>query len=512
MPGLVITTGVRVGATGTTNAPASSFFIAGTAERGPVDDYRLVESMAQAEALYGDYVNDGTLFQHLQTFFEEGGTRAYVMRVVGGDAVTAGASLNGGKGIDISDGDDALYALPVGPGAWANTADNLKIDIVSGVTSNTVRYKLWYKNELVYFSGDLASNKAVADSMNANVGNFIVASYDATQADNVTATGTNYSFTGGVDDNEGDGGVGFDADLVGALDAFVPELGAGVVAIPEFNGTVIWDGLRQHALDNSRIAYCAFPVDGGTGKSYAAVDGMGGPISILEDGDGEDRPYYGALDAEKTAASVMAFFWPQVLIPFGAGTLSVSPESFAAAARCRAHLATGPWRPSAGVISASRFAVGLDVPVNSVASDTANAARINPLRIIDGGVRLYGARSVSADEDNWRYITFRDTLNYIVVAAEKRLEPFIFNTIDSRKAVFSEIAAALVNVLDPIRAAGGLFEGPNDRGYVVEVSSALNPQAQLAQGIIAAKVGVRVSSVGETINLLITKSNLTSAV
>ena len=200
------------------------------------------------------------------------------------------------------------------------------------------------------------------------------------------------------------------------------------------------------------------------------------------------------------------------------GTRTLSPETFAAAARCRAHLQTGPWRPNAGIISASKFVKGLSQSVDSSTSDKANAARINPLRVIDGGVRVYGARSISADETNWRYITYRDTLNYIVVVAEKRLEPFIFNVIDSRRVVFSDISATLVNLLEPLRAAGGLYEGKDaagnvtDRGYVVEVSDALNPQAQLAAGTIAAKVGVRVSSVGETINLLITKSNLTTAI
>jgi hypothetical protein len=46
MPGLVVTTGVRVGSTGTADAPSSSMFIVGSAERGPTDDYRLIESSA----------------------------------------------------------------------------------------------------------------------------------------------------------------------------------------------------------------------------------------------------------------------------------------------------------------------------------------------------------------------------------------------------------------------------------------------------------------------------------
>lgn len=498
MPGLVVTTGVRVGATGTTDAPASSFFIVGTAERGPADDYVLINSMTQAEAVYGDRVADGTLYDHLEVFFEEGGTRAYVRRVVGSTADTADAESLGTN--------DALNVTPVGQGTWANTNGTLGlgIQILAGVTANTSRVKVVYKGETLFLSGDCATNRALAEAINGNVGTYLVAEYDDTEV--LAPAGSMTYFTGGVDDN-----APTDTQLVTGLTSFVPELGAGAVAIPQYAGPEIWTGLREHALANSRIALCAF-------ESTTEIDGTGGAIETLETGD-DDGSYYGDSDAQKTAASVMAFFWPWVTAPNGTGgTNTLSPESFAAAARCRAHLKTGAWRPAAGAISASRFVNGLSTPVNSTLSDTANDGRINPLRVIDGGVRVYGARSVSGDEANWKYITYRDTLNYIVVVAERRLEPFIFNVIDSRRVIFSDITATLVNLLEPLRQAGGVYEGRDasgkvvDRGYTVEVSDALNPQAQLAAGVVSAKIGVRVSSIGETINLVISKSNLTTAI
>jgi hypothetical protein len=507
MPGLVVTTGVRIGATGTTDAPSSSLFIVGTAERGPVGEYRLIESMAQAEATYGGYVADCTLYQHLEVFFEEGGTRAYVVRVCGEDGSTASSTVFG---------TNSLILEPVGQGTWANGGNGgaigLTAEILDGVTPLTRRIRVRYNNEILFTSGDCGSNRALAEAVNANVGTYFSATYDTTDA-LVSVAGADWG-TDGVDANGifNDGGPA-DSVLVGALGSFVPELGAGVVAIPEYYGPTIWDGIRQHCLDNSRIGFCSFASD------ITAIDGTGGAIDVLNSGDTEEEPYWGTNDDTKTKASVLAFYWPFVTAPNGTGgTRTLSPETFAAAARCRAHLQTGPWRPNAGIISASKFVNGLSQSVDSATSDKANAARINPLRVIDGGVRVYGARSISADETNWRYITYRDTLNYIVVVAEKRLEPFIFNVIDSRRVVFSDISATLVNLLEPLRAAGGLYEGKDasgnttDRGYVVEVSDALNPQAQLASGTIAAKVGVRVSSVGETINLLITKSNLTTAI
>jgi hypothetical protein len=73
-------------------------------------------------------------------------------------------------------------------------------------------------------------------------------------------------------------------------------------------------------------------------------------------------------------------------------------------------------------------------------------------------------------------------------------------------------------LLYPIRTAGGLYEAFDtlgnriDYGYTVVVNEAINPVSQLAGGLIKAKVGVRVSSIGDQIQVEVTKSNLTASV
>ena len=49
-----------------------------------------------------------------------------------------------------------------------------------------------------------------------------------------------------------------------------------------------------------------------------------------------------------------------------------------------------------------------------------------------------------------------------------------------------------------------------DPGFTVQVNDAINPLTQLATGVIKAKIGARVSSIGDRIEVEITKSNLTS--
>jgi hypothetical protein len=51
-----------------------------------------------------------------------------------------------------------------------------------------------------------------------------------------------------------------------------------------------------------------------------------------------------------------------------------------------------------------------------------------------------------------------------------------------------------------------------DDGYVVKCDTSLNSTLQLSEGLVKAKVGVRVSSVGDRIEIDIVKSNLTSTV
>jgi hypothetical protein len=170
------------------------------------------------------------------------------------------------------------------------------------------------------------------------------------------------------------------------------------------------------------------------------------------------------------------------------------------------------------VISAAKYVNGVAVAINKTVGDTLDAGRVNAIRIIQGSVRVYGARSASSNEDNWRYVTFRDVLNNIVVEGERRLEDLVLTTIDGRRSIFGKAEARLVALLEPMRRAGGLYEAYDsngnmvDPGYSVKVTDANNPVSQLATGLVKINVGVRVSSVGDQIQVTVTKSNLTSSV
>lgn len=489
MPGVVVNTGVRVGGVGVETAPSSTFFVVGTAQRGRTSAPVVVRSMQDFETEYGTYDANCTLHQHVKTFFEEGGIRAVVQRVVGGDATSGSVNLQD------ADADTCIVLDAANPGEWSQ---DVSVTVVASGGSFSISISL---DGVEVMSGSgLASPAEAITLINNTIPHLLVASAGVS---NVNPDSQTESLSAGDDDLAGL----TDADFANALDNFGDDLGTGAVSIPEKYGTTIWTALKGHAVEYKRVAICGFETDT---SSSAAVSAAGG--------------YGGATAGAKSESSHMAFYWPHVTIPDdNGGTMEVSPESFVAAVRARNVIANGgPWKPAAGVSSAARYAVGLSIDgaatkVSKAVGNALDAGRVNAIRVIDGQIRIYGARSASADEANWRYITYRDTVNQIATTCENALEQYVFSPIDSRKNLFGAISSNLVSILEAVKDLGGLYPMVDalgtqvDRGYSVEVSDALNPVAELAEGRIAARVGVRVAGVADLITLTITKSSLTAA-
>ena len=482
MPGVVVTTAVRTGPTGVTIAPSSTWFVAGTAERGSTTAARLVTSLSDFEAMYGDYNASYTLHQHVRTFFEEGGARCYVARAVGASTTLGTRSLN------ASGATPALRLDAANAGVWSS---RVKAEVIAGSGSNFI-VRLYYDDVLVYATPEVADASSAAAAINSSSTASIYVTATALAGSSALVTAAPAALSAGVAAT-----TPTDAQLVSALDLFGSELGAGAVSIPEsFSGTT-YAGVIAHADAMNRIAVLGF--DPASDASAAVTTA--------------------ATYATSDGADATAFYFPHVTIPSaGSVTLTISPESYVAAKRSLAHNSKGAWQAGAGLLSKADFVTGVAQTVDKTAGDTLDAGRVNAIRVIQGTVRIYGARSVSSDETNFRYITYRDLLNHIVVEAEKALEDLVFSTIDGRRTVFGRTEARLVGLLEPIRLAGGLYEAFDvdgnqvDPGYSVEVSDALNPVTQLAEGLVKARIGVRVSSVGDRIELVIVKSNLTSSV
>ena len=492
MPGVQISTAVRTGPTSTTVRESSQAFFVGIAQRGPTDTAVRVNSMEEYQLVYGDYVANAYLYSTVESFFEEGGSQCYIARAINADA-TAGFLV-------FSDAEPygAVRLDAIGDGAWS---DNLDAEVVAGSIANSVIVKLYYDDVLIFTSGNCTTNAQIIGKINNSLiaSKYVVASAGNALAGLITTIGPT-AFDGGAN-----GTTPTEADCETALDLFLDSYGSGAVACPEHTGTASSVGtvptaLITHANANNRIA-------------------------ILHTDDGQTAAQ--AQDAAEyiTGAIVdnlehAAIYYPWIYTPSGTPGVNrlIPPDGYAAGARARAHNNIGQHQPGAGIVSNARFVNGLESEVGKIGADTLDEAKVNVIRFINNSIRIYGARSLSDDTENFRYINSQDVVNHVVVEAERALEDILFSVIDGRNRIFAEVEARLIGILEPLRLNGALYEAFDqfgnrvDYGYTVKCDPSLNPLANLANGTVTARVGLRVSSVGDSIEVSIVKSNLTTSV
>lgn len=486
-PGVVVTTATRSGPTGVTNAPSGQYFAVGLAERGPTDQAAKVTSLGEYQRLFGQRVAYGALYDDLAAFFECGGRTAWVLRVAGPAAAVGTLTVS-----------DSAVASPMAtirvdaanPGAWSS---RVTVEVAAGSTSGTRRVAVRLDGQVVEQYNNLGTVADIvarfAKSPYVRVTNLGSTAAPADVLPKVTAP---TPLSSGNDDRASVNA----AQIAAKLPLFKVGYGDGAVGAPGY-GPTMHAALIEHARTHRRVAV----LTGAKGNSVSDLATLG-------------------LGLESVPGTQYAgLFGPWIQVSDGAGGVrTISPEGFVAAARAKAHEQVGPWAAAAGELSVTPYIVGTDVEVSRADHDVLDAARVSPIRVVANKLRLYGWRSLSIDEREYGSLTVGDTLNRLVTECEARLEPFVFQTVDGRGRLFAEMKGILIGVLEPIRAAGGLFEWTNedgepvDLGYSVSVDREVNTVESLSRNEVRANVAVRLTPNASTINLTITKAGLTAAV
>lgn len=498
MPGVVISTAVRTGPTGTTVRETSQAFFVGLAHRGPTAQAVKVNSQEEFEASYGGYQSYAYLYDTVQTFFEEGGTQCYIARVVGPGATVGTLAIQD----DDPNSTGALDSIVInanGAGSWSTTVSAL---VVPGLGSGTRALQIYVNSGLIFSTGDCTSVAQMVGKVNrdAVASNYVTVSVLGEFLPEVTSPGTPVALSAGDDDQANI----TTAEHVAALALFLDSYGAGAVANPESSNATVEAALITHANAYSRT--CFLYKAAGTPLDASVTDNIAdGARSIT-------------ASRENTEHAQLLYPWVYKPTEIAGVNRMIPPVGFAAGCRSRAHNQVGPQQPGAGIISSARYVNGLEVDLDKANGDRLDAANVVAIRRINNAIRIYGARTLSADTSNFRYITGQEIVNHVVVEANRALEDLLFSVIDGRKNIFASIEAKMIAILEPLRLAGALYEAFDgtgkriDYGYTVKCDASLNPVTQLADGLVKAKVGLRVSSVGDKIEVNIVKSNLTASV
>lgn len=471
-------------------------FIVGFAARGPIDRAVKVRNMNDFVAAFGGRVAYSYLFDALQTFFAEGGTVAYVSRVVGPTPVKATVNIYDQSG-SVAPGDVALVATALEHGDYYNDLD-VVIDYDAGNFSVSV---VDAAGTVLETSG-MVADRAAAVAWATATSDYIALSLGASNEDPRDGT---YPLAGGADDH----GNATDATRLSALNRFPKSMGPGQVLAPGITTTAAHTQLLDHAVARNRVALLDAPDSGTIATVKAAGTALRG---YNPTGAGEER--YGKL------------LGPWAVIPgLTAGTTRDVPYSAVEAGIIARNDGAGlaPNDNAAGVTNGrARYAVSLKHGPETAGTQWTDAERaelygagVNVAILKYGSVVGYGLRTlVDPNGSDSTWVNFGNLRELMLIRANADAigERYLFRTIDGRGYLFSALRGELAAMLHDEWARNALFGDEPADAFAVDVSGAVNTPETIAARQIRALVAVRIGEAGEEVIIELVKVPVDQAV
>lgn len=463
-----------------------SWFVVGLTDQGRVDKPIQIKSMSDFTRLLGGRVAYSSFYDSLDVFFREGGSSAWVSRVVGPAATKATRNLVDNVAAV------SLVVNAIGPGAYASAGTTaIRVAVIAATAGGVYQIQVYDSlNNILETSGDLTTQQdAVTWSQQSQYVSIVLGASSLVPV--VAGANVIGTLTGGTDDRASI----VDAQWLAALNRFTKDQGPGNVSAPGRTTDVGHTQLADHAKANNRVAI----LDAPDTPTQATVTTS-------------------ATNAKTTGAGqYAAMFWPWVQVPgVVAGTFRTVPPSALVAGKCAAvDPIYGAGTPAAGDLGVSKFGTDLSQPgIDDITRDALNTAGVNDIRLLYNAVTVYGWRSL-ADPINNPYWVPLSTVRYLMSLAARALDAgqrFVFDVIDGQGHTISAYQGALVALCQADWNAGLIYGLTPGEAFNVDTGPAINTLTVLQGGELRAAISVRPSPFAELVTIQIINVPITQAV
>lgn len=438
----------------------------GVAPKGAVGGAVLVTNWNQYVNEFGAFVKDSYLAYAVRGFFENGGSRAYISRVVHYDAVTGKTSAP--STLDLNDVETvpgiAIKLRAKSDGVWG---DNIKVAVkgTKVTQGDSFDLEVYLKDELVEIYENLTLEEAEARTKNSRFIKMDV--IGDSRPKNIDVT----SLAGGKDGLEGLG----DSDYLG----------------DEVNK----NGL--HAFDNAPINLVAMPgVTSSIGLNglITYVHGRKDCFAIMDApfdmGITEVRDY--VLTTANLSTEFGAIYYPHIEVSDSIGvgkkpTKFIPPSGHIMGAFARTGNAVGVWRAPAGTDVKLLGTIGLRYKVSDAEQDMLNPVNINCIRAFDGvGICIWGTRTLSKGE--YKYIPVRRTVIYIEQSINAGMLWTVFKPND--ESLWGLITSTITSFLTLLWSQGGLKGKNSAEAFFVKCDEELNTPDVIDSGTTLVDIGI----------------------
>lgn len=461
----------------------------GEAERGDITAPAEVKSPQQFVDKFGVRQTNALLYDSVETFFQEGGSRLLVQRVMGAGAATAALAL-----LDASSG-AAGSIRAKGPGTWGNGATGgLYAQIIAGAQAGEFVLVVYRGGTTAAFEversssvPDMASLRGWALQSSA----YIEALVGASGLDPAVLAAT--ALAGGTQ-----GSAVVDADWQIALDKVPADLGPGQVGAPGRTTSVGQLQVVAHAVLNNRFALLDAP-------DTATVTTITAAAQALYAAPNKGRRYW-------------QMFAPWDIVPGVTYTTlrTVPPIAAQAAAYSRQDAFGNPNQPPSGAKNnrgVRRWAVDLSQPAwSDTDRKTLSEAGVTVSRRRYGNAIVTFDTVTGADQVNdplWVMAPNVRTIMAFVAKAKAVGDLAEFDQVDGQGLALGEFRGGLMAAADELYGVGALYGATPSEARYVNVGPDINPPAQLQQGIMKASVALRISPNARQVQISVVKIPIT---
>ncbi len=448
----------------------------GIAEKGPINEAKLITNWTQFVSTFGSFTVEGYLAYSVFQFFNEGGTKCYVVRVVSDEATASGVISN------------VIGVSALSPGRYGNRITitiEASTDEVENHFKLVVKHTEMVETELQDVVKETFDNLTMEETdTNGDLNpNHIEAAINEVSTwievndldSNTRPANTSITLEGGEDELEDADFIGNAADKSG-LHAFDTVDDINIVAIPDKAGD------RETII--SAMSYCR-----NRGDCFFVADcGMAMEPTFVKDfkmGTGD----FSGQNAFNSTFGALYYPWVKVSDPLTGGTKLTPPSGAVVGTYSNSDVTRGVHKAPAGTVEGYlNSAMGIERIVTKGEHDLLNPQGINVIRAFPGtGICVWGARTTSTDAE-WRYVNVRRLFLFIEESIDKGTQWVVFEPNDPQLwgSVKRNITAFLTNVW----RTGALFGNTPDDAFFVKVDEENNPPEVRDAGQLIIEVGV----------------------
>jgi phage tail sheath protein FI len=452
----------------------------GWAKRGPVDAATRIFSFADYERTYGGLDLDAPLSYAVKQFFDNGGTDAYVIRVV--RVAAEGITTELAVGAEATK--DGTKFTATSPGKWANAYAVKITHRTDGDTETKKRYKVEVK------LGDADTDPVVESFENLSSApadpNFVETAINGrsrivtVKADAAAPTdGT--ARLGKAPDKAGDDGkilVTNDSEFEGLVTALFDE--TGIAANLDLFNLVCVPGETKASVITTLQSKCAAQ------RAFLIVD------APAKTDDATMRGAVGAYVGGDASYSAIYYPWVNAPDPLQKGAIRAYPPcGYVAGIMARTDARRGVWKAPAGIEAALNGVVGFDQPLNDARNGQLNILGVNCLRTMPVyGNLVWGSRTLEGDNNRgseWKYVPVRRMALFLEESLFRGTQWVVFEPND--EPLWSQIRLNVGAFMQSLFREGA-FQGLTPReAYFVKCDRTTTTQDDINRGVVNIHVG-----------------------